>query len=89
MTSTLLAALQTETAEFVRPALIAALAAVGQDPQVQRALLGEVGRGLDFFRSAVIDHWAGIGPSMQSMRLPRWHVSRGHCRTTPWLRWVA
>ncbi len=52
---TLLAALQTETAEFVRPALVAALAAVGQDVQVQRALLGEVGRGFDFFRSAVID----------------------------------
>jgi HEAT repeat protein len=52
---TLLAALQTEVAEFVRPALIAALTAVDQDPQVQRALIAEAGRGLDLFRSAVID----------------------------------
>jgi hypothetical protein len=51
----LLAALQSEVAEFVRPALIEALAAVDQDPQVQRALIVEVGRGVDFFRSAVID----------------------------------
>jgi HEAT repeat protein len=52
---TLLGALQTEQAEFVRPALIGALTAVDQDPQVQRALIAEAGRGLDFFRSAVID----------------------------------
>ena len=51
----LLAALQTEVAEFVRPALIGALTAVDQDPQVQRALIAEAGRGLDFFRSAVVD----------------------------------
>jgi HEAT repeat protein len=55
---TLLAALQTEVAEFVRPALIGALTAVDQDVQVQRALVAETGRGLDFFRSAVID---GLG----------------------------
>lgn len=52
---TLLASLQTEQAEFVRPALVGALAALGDNPQVQRALLAEVPRGLDFFRSAVID----------------------------------
>lgn len=52
---TLMEALQTETAEFVRPALIGALTAVDQDTQVQRALVGEAGRGLDFFRSAVIE----------------------------------
>jgi len=51
----LLGALQSETAEFVRPALIEALTAVDQDPQVQRALVAEAGRGLDFFRTAVID----------------------------------
>jgi HEAT repeat protein len=51
----LLAALQTEVAEFVRPALIGALTTVDQDAQVQRALVAETGRGLDFFRSAVID----------------------------------
>jgi HEAT repeat protein len=52
---TLLGALQTEVGEFVRPALIGALTAVDQDQQVQRALVVESGRGLDFFRSAVID----------------------------------
>jgi HEAT repeat protein len=52
---TLLAALQTEIAEFVRPALIGALTAVDQDALVQRALVAEAGRGLDLFRSAVID----------------------------------
>lgn len=52
---TLLSALNTEQAEFVRPALIRALAALGSDTQVQRALVVEAGRGLDFFRSAVID----------------------------------
>jgi hypothetical protein len=51
----LLAALNTEQAEFVRPALVRAVAAVGTDPQVQRALIVEAGRGLDFFRSPVID----------------------------------
>lgn len=55
MAPTLLAALQTEGAEFVRPALVAALAALGRDPQVQRALVAEAGRGFDFFRIAVIE----------------------------------
>lgn len=55
LTTTLLAALQTEQAEFVRPALEGALAALGTDAQVQRALVAEVDRGLDVFRSAVID----------------------------------
>lgn len=52
---TLLSSLQTEEAEFVRPAVVSALAALGDDMRVQRALLGEIGRGLDFFRGAVID----------------------------------
>jgi HEAT repeat protein len=59
----LLAALETEQAEFVRPALIRALAAHGENEAARRALLLEAGRGLDFFRSAVIetlgDHRAG------------------------------
>lgn len=50
-----LAALDKETAEFVRPALIRALAAQSTDPKVRQALLREVGRGEDFFRSAVIE----------------------------------
>jgi hypothetical protein len=51
----LVMSLQTEESEFVRPALVGALAALGSDPTVQRALIAEVPRGLDFFRSAVID----------------------------------
>jgi HEAT repeat protein len=50
-----LAALEKETAEFVRPALIRALAAQSSDPKVRQALLREAGRGEDFFRSAVIE----------------------------------
>jgi HEAT repeat protein len=50
-----LAALDKELAEFVRPALVRALAARGDDPRVRAALLREVGRGEDFFRSAVIE----------------------------------
>lgn len=51
----LLAALETEGAEFVRPALLRALAALAHDDVVTRAVLGEIGRGFDFFRSAVIE----------------------------------
>ena len=51
---TLLAALNAEQAEFVRPALVRALAAHADTPAVQRALIAEAGRGLDFFRSAVV-----------------------------------
>lgn len=55
LTDTLLGLLQTEQAEFVRPALVGAVAALGNNPLVQRALVAEAGRGLDFFRTAVID----------------------------------
>jgi HEAT repeat protein len=51
----LLAALDKEQAEFVRPALIRALAAQGDDPRVQPVLVREAGRGEDFFRSVVIE----------------------------------
>lgn len=51
----LLKALEQEESEFVRPALVRALAAQGSDPRVRETLLVEVGRGQDFFRSAVID----------------------------------
>jgi len=50
-----LAALDKERGEFVRPALVRALAAMGSDESVRRALTAEVGRGEDFFRSAVIE----------------------------------
>jgi len=56
LTSSLLASLGTEQSEFVRPALVAALAALAaSDSMVQRAMIAEVPRGLDFFRSAVIE----------------------------------
>jgi HEAT repeat protein len=55
MASTLIAALDTEQAEFVRPALVSALAALGTEPQVRTTLIRELGRGLDIFRGAVID----------------------------------
>jgi hypothetical protein len=51
----LLRALDKEQAEFVRPALVRALAAVGSDPRVQSVLRRDVGRGEDFFRSVVIE----------------------------------
>jgi len=52
--TTLLPLLQVERADFVRPALVGALAALGE-AAVQRPMIAEVARGLDFFRSAVID----------------------------------
>jgi HEAT repeat protein len=55
MVPTLLNALQSEQAEFVRPAVVSALATLGDDARVQRALLAEIGRGMDFFRGAVIE----------------------------------
>jgi HEAT repeat protein len=51
----LLKALEREESEFVRPALVRALAAQGGDPRVRETLLAEVLRGQDFFRSAVIE----------------------------------
>ena len=55
MIPALLKALEREESEFVRPALVRALAAQGSDPRVRETLLVEVGRGQDFFRSAVIE----------------------------------
>jgi HEAT repeat protein len=54
----LLAALEREQGEFVRPSLVRALAAHGaafDDAELRKTLLREVGRGEDFFRSAVIE----------------------------------
>jgi HEAT repeat protein len=55
MIPVLLKALEREESEFVRPALVRALAAQGNDPRVRETLLVEVGRGQDFFRSGVIE----------------------------------
>lgn len=51
----LVSAFDQEQGEFVRPALVRALAAQGDDPRVRQALLRDVVRGEDFFRSAVIE----------------------------------
>ena len=72
----LLKALEREESEFVRPALVRALAAHGTDPRVRQTLLVEVARGQDFFRSAVIealgDYRAAyaLEPLMAIARLP-------------------
>ncbi len=51
----LLGALQKESAEFVRPALLRALAAHGDDAKVREAVVPEIGRGITMFRSALIE----------------------------------
>ncbi|OFW14392.1 MAG: hypothetical protein A3H29_06530 [Acidobacteria bacterium RIFCSPLOWO2_02_FULL_67_21] len=55
LAESLVAALETEQSEFVRPALVRAVAALPGNETARRALLAEIGRGFDFFRSAVIE----------------------------------
>jgi HEAT repeat protein len=55
LTPRFLAALQKEQGDFVRPSLVRALAAVGDDPKVREALLVDITRGVDHFRSTVIE----------------------------------
>lgn len=50
-----LKALEKEAGEFVRPALIRALAVHGRDPRVRAALLMDAARGQDLFRGSVIE----------------------------------
>jgi hypothetical protein len=50
----LIAALDTERSEFVRPALTRSIAAQGPDPRVAAVLLPLMFRGDDFFRGAII-----------------------------------
>jgi hypothetical protein len=50
----LLDAIGTERSEFIRPALIRAIAAHGDDPRAREVLLSLVLRGEDYFRGAVI-----------------------------------
>ena len=54
LTDTLLRAIETEQGEFVRPALVRAVAALDATEPVRTTLAREVERGLDIFRSAVI-----------------------------------
>ena len=51
----LIAKLDKEMSEFVRPSLVRALAALGADATVRAALLKDVTRGEDVFRGAVIE----------------------------------
>jgi HEAT repeat protein len=55
MAARMIAALQKEAGEFVRPALVRALAAIHQQPGVVEVLNRDIGRGVDFFRSTVIE----------------------------------
>jgi HEAT repeat protein len=64
----LLVAFEKEQADFVRPSLMRAMAAVGDDPSVQKALLTDVSRGVDFFRSAVIE---ALGDYKRTFAVPR------------------
>ena len=54
-TAKLLAAFDTETSEFVRPALVRALAAHDDDAAVSDWLVRDIDRGEGFFRGAVIE----------------------------------
>jgi HEAT repeat protein len=51
----LLAAVEKEEGEFVRPALVRALAAIHKEPGVTAMLIRDTRRGVDFFRSSVIE----------------------------------
>ena len=51
----LLAALERETSEFVRPSLVRALAAHDDDPAVREQLVGDIDRGEGYFRATVIE----------------------------------
>jgi HEAT repeat protein len=57
----LIAGLEKEGSEFVRPALTRAVAAHGKDPRAQKVLLPLVMRGEDFFRGAVIEALGDYG----------------------------
>lgn len=62
-----LAALAKEEGEFVRPALIRALAAMHKEPGVVDVLMRDTRRGVDFFRSTVIE---AIGDYKVAAALP-------------------
>ena len=64
----MLAALDKEEGEFVRPALIRALAAIHKEPKVSDALIRDAGRGVDFFRSTVIE---ALGDYQVTIAVPK------------------
>jgi HEAT repeat protein len=55
LASRMLTALDKEEGEFVRPALVRALAALPRDTKISDALIRDAGRGMDYFRSTVIE----------------------------------
>ncbi len=64
----MVAALDKEEGEFVRPALVRALAAMPKEPKVAEVLIRDAARGLDFFRSTVIE---AIGDYKIAAAIPR------------------
>jgi HEAT repeat protein len=64
----LLAALEKEDGEFVRPALVRALAAIPRDLKIIDVLMRDAMRGVDYFRSTVIE---AIGDYKVALALPR------------------
>jgi HEAT repeat protein len=69
LASRLLAALDKETGEFVRPSLVRALAALApSNPQVRDVLIRDAMRGQDYFRSSVIE---ALGDYKIAAALPR------------------
>jgi HEAT repeat protein len=64
----LLAAIEKEDGEFVRPALVRALAAIPKDPKVADVLMRDAMRGVDYFRSTVIE---AIGDYKVTAAMPR------------------
>lgn len=64
----MLAALDKEEGEFVRPALVRALAALPADPRIVAVLMRDAMRGLDYFRSTVIE---AIGDYKIAAAMPR------------------
>ena len=69
LTPRLLAALDKETGEFVRPSLVRALTALApNDPQVRDVLMRDAMRGQDYFRSSVIE---SLGDYRIAAAMPR------------------
>ena len=66
-----LAALETETSEFVRPALIRTLAAHDANLAVRERLVADIDRGADFFRGAVIEALGDYGATYAIVPLMR------------------
>ena len=64
----MLAALDKEEGEFVRPALVRALAAMPKEPKVADVLIRDAARGMDFFRTTVIE---ALGDYKIAAAIPR------------------